>query len=49
VNPQKIARVTGVLFIITFVAAILAFCVFYDPVLNDPDYLPSEGFFLRSR
>jgi hypothetical protein len=43
VNPQKIARVTGVLFIITFIAAIPAFYVFYDPVLNDPDYIVGAG------
>jgi len=38
-STRKIALVTGVLFIITFIAAIPAFYVFYDPVLNDPDAL----------
>jgi hypothetical protein len=36
-NPQKIARVTGVLFIITIIASIPAL-VLYGPVLNNPDY-----------
>src|ERR671915_1540459 len=35
VNPQKIARVTGVLFLITYITAIPAF-FFYVPVLDDP-------------
>jgi hypothetical protein len=38
-----IARVTGVLFIITCVAAIPALNVFYDPVLNDPDCIVDAG------
>jgi hypothetical protein len=37
-NPQKIARVTGVLFLITFITAIPAF-FFYVPVLDDPRYI----------
>ena len=38
-NPQKIARVTGVLFLITFIASIPAAFVFYAPVLDDPNYM----------
>jgi hypothetical protein len=37
-NPQTIARVTGVLFLITFITAIPAF-FFYVPVLDDPRYI----------
>src|SRR5215210_948156 len=42
-NPQKIARVTGVLFVITFITAIPAALVLYVPVLNDPDYIVGAG------
>jgi hypothetical protein len=38
VNPQKFARVTGVLFLITFIASIPAL-ILYGPVLNNPDYV----------
>jgi len=41
-NPQKIARVTGVLFVITFIASIPAL-ILYGPVLNNPDYIVSAG------
>ena len=41
-NPQKIARVTGVLFLITFIAAITAY-LFYVPVLDDPRYIVGAG------
>src|SRR3712207_3850465 len=37
-NPQTIARVFGVLFLITFITAIPAF-FFYVPVLDDPRYI----------
>ena len=37
-NPQTIARVTGVLFLITFITAIPAY-FFYVPVLDDPRYI----------
>jgi hypothetical protein len=43
VNPQTIARVTGVLFIITFIASIPAAFVFYAPVLEDPNYIVGGG------
>jgi hypothetical protein len=41
-NPQKIARVTGVLFLITFLTAIPAY-FFYVPVLDDPRYIVGAG------
>jgi hypothetical protein len=43
VNPQTIARVTGVLFLITFITSIPAVFVFYAPVLNNPDYIAGAG------
>ncbi len=42
-NPQKIARVTGVLFLITFITAIPAALVLYVPVLNDSNYIAGAG------
>jgi hypothetical protein len=42
-NPQKIARVTGVLFLVTIVASIPAQFVMYAPVLNNADYIVSAG------
>jgi hypothetical protein len=42
-NPQQIARVTGVLFIITIVASIPAAFVLYAPVLDDPNYIVGAG------
>jgi hypothetical protein len=42
-NPQQIARVTGVLFIITIVASIPAAFVLYAPVLDDPNYIVGVG------
>ena len=42
-NPQKIARFTGVLFLITFITSIPAFFVFYAPVLEDPRYIVGAG------
>jgi hypothetical protein len=38
-----IARVTGVLFIITIIASIPAAFVFYAPVLDDPNYIVGAG------
>ena len=38
-SPRKFALVTGVLFIITFIASIPAAFVFYAPVLDDPNYI----------
>ena len=42
-NPQTIARVTGVLFIITIIASIPAFFILYAPVLGDPNYILGGG------
>ncbi len=41
-NPQTIARVTGVLFLITFITSIPAY-FFYVPVLDDPRYIVGAG------
>ncbi len=41
-NPQTIARVTGVLFLITFVTSIPAY-FFLVPVLDDPRYIVGGG------
>jgi hypothetical protein len=42
-NPQKIARVFGVLYLITFVTSILAYFLFYAPVLDDPRFIVGAG------
>src|SRR5215207_7326684 len=42
-NPQKIARVTGVLFVITFITSIPAALVLYVPVLSNPEYIAGAG------
>jgi hypothetical protein len=42
-NPQTIARVTGVLFVITFITSIPAVFVFFAPVLDDPRYILGAG------
>jgi hypothetical protein len=42
-NPQKIARVTGVLFLITFITAIPPVFILYVPVLDDPRYIVGAG------
>jgi Domain of unknown function (DUF4386) len=42
-HPQTIARVTGVLFIITIIASIPAFFILYAPVLGDPNYILGGG------
>ena len=41
-DPQQIARITGVLFIITIIASIPAL-ILYGPVLNNPDYVVGAG------
>src|SRR5215216_4530075 len=41
-NPQTIARVTGVLFLITYVTAIPAVFL-YGPLLDDPRYIVGGG------
>jgi hypothetical protein len=43
INPQTIARVTGVLFLITYVTSIPAAFFLYPPVLNDPNYIVGAG------
>jgi hypothetical protein len=43
INPQKIARVTGVLFLITYVTSIPAAFFLYPPVLADPNYIVGAG------
>ena len=42
-NPQALARWTGVLFLITYITSIPAFFVFYAPVLKDPGYITGPG------
>jgi hypothetical protein len=42
-NPQTIARVTGVLFVITFVTSIPPFVYHFVPVLDDPRYIVGGG------
>ncbi len=42
-SDRRAALLTGVLFLVTFVTAILALFVFYDPVLNDADYIVGAG------
>jgi hypothetical protein len=42
-NPQKIARVTGVLFLITFITAIPPVMFLYGPLLDDPRYILGGG------
>ena len=41
-SHRKIALVTGVFFIIAFIASIPAL-ILYAPVLNDPDYVTGAG------
>src|SRR5215211_3054160 len=43
VNPQTIARVFGVLYLITFITSIPALFVFFAPVLDDPRYILGPG------
>ena len=42
-HPQTIARVFGVLYLITFITSIPAVFVFFAPVLNDPRYIVGAG------
>ncbi|MCA1706961.1 MAG: DUF4386 domain-containing protein [Actinobacteria bacterium] len=42
-NPQKIARWTGILFLITFITSIPAFFILYADVLNETNYITSAG------
>jgi hypothetical protein len=43
VDPQTLARVTGVLFLITYLTSIPAALVLYVPVLTDPGYIVGDG------
>jgi hypothetical protein len=43
VNPQTIARVTGVLFVITYLTSIPPFILLYPPVVGDPRYIVGAG------
>jgi hypothetical protein len=43
VNPQKIARVTGVLFLITYITSIPPVLFLYGPLLDDPRYILGGG------
>lgn len=42
-DPQFLARLTGVLFLITFVTSIPPVVIFYVPVLSDPAYVLGQG------
>jgi Domain of unknown function (DUF4386) len=42
-HPQTIARVTGVLFLITYITSIPAVLFLYPPVLDDPRYIVGAG------
>jgi hypothetical protein len=43
INPQTIARVTGVLFLFTHIISIPPFFVLYPPVLDNPNYIVGAG------
>jgi hypothetical protein len=43
VNPQKIARITGWLFIVTFIASIPPALMLYTSVLDHPKYIVGAG------
>ena len=42
-NPQTIARVTGVLFLITYITSIPPVLFLYGPLLDDPRYILGGG------
>ena len=42
-NPQTIARVTGVLFLITYITSIPPVLFLYGPLLDDPRYIVGGG------
>jgi hypothetical protein len=42
-SHRKIALVTGVLFVITFITSIPPFVLLYVPVVDDPDYIVGGG------
>src|SRR3990170_4550313 len=42
-TPQKIARLTGVLFVITYITSIPPVLFLYGPLLDDPRYIVGGG------
>src|SRR5882724_4702732 len=42
-NPQFLARLTGILFLITFITSIPPVLSLYVPVLSDPAYITGSG------
>ena len=46
-STRKIALVTGVLFVVTFITAIPAQLFLYQPLLNDPNYIVGAGADMR--
>src|SRR4028119_2029245 len=42
-TPQKIARLTGVLFVITYITSIPPVLFLYGPLLDDPRYILGGG------
>ena len=42
-NPQTIARLTGMLFLITYITSIPAAFFLYPPVLDNPNYIVGAG------
>src|SRR5829696_2125715 len=42
-DPQRIARLTGVLFVITYLASIPPVLFLYGPLLDDPRYILGGG------
>ena len=43
-DAQRLARLTGLLFLVTFATSIPALLVFYAPALADPDFVLGQGF-----
>lgn len=43
-EAQRLARLTGFLFLVTYATSIPAFFVFYAPALSDPSFVLGEGF-----
>lgn len=43
-EAQRLARLTGFLFLVTYATSIPAFFVFYAPALSDPEFVIGEGF-----
>ena len=43
IDPQKLARLTGLLFLITYATSIPPFILFYVPIVGDPNYVVGAG------